>query len=131
MLNPVPHAALLQFTGLSVLSASPERFLRLDPRSVHQPDQGHPARGPDARAGCRAADGAARSEKDRAENLMIVDLMRNDSARVCESARSTCPKLFGGGVLRVGASAGLDRDGSPAPRAHASTAVRACFPPGR
>ena len=95
-LNPAPFSAYLAFEELHVLSASPERFLRLDAarRVEARPIKGtrprgiHPAH--DAALGRALADSA----KDRAENLMIVDLLRNDLSRVCAPSSVRVPELF-------------------------------------
>lgn len=73
--NPAPHAALVRLDGIDVVSASPERFLRRDGPSVET----RPIKGTAA-----DADALRSSAKDRAENVMIVDLARNDLGRVCE-----------------------------------------------
>ncbi|HEX3393884.1 MAG TPA: chorismate-binding protein, partial [Acidimicrobiales bacterium] len=73
--NPAPHAALvwLPAAGVAVASASPESFLRRRGRAV----ESSPIKG-------TAAPGGDFGAKDRAENVMIVDLVRNDLGRVCE-----------------------------------------------
>ena len=71
--NPAPHAALLRAEDLAVVSASPERFLRLVGRNVET----RPIKGT-----ARDAADLLDSVKDRAENVMIVDLARNDLGRV-------------------------------------------------
>ena len=77
-----PHAAYVSLPGVEVASASPERFLRRDGLAVtSQPIKG------------TAASGASFLEKDRAENVMIVDLVRNDLGRVCEYGSVTVPAL--------------------------------------
>src|SRR4029079_19764353 len=94
--NPAPFAAYFDCGDLTVLSASPERFLRLDERgSVEtRPIKGTRPRGlgpmHDAALGRALAEG----EKDRAENVMIVDLLRNDLSRVCRPGSVRVPELF-------------------------------------
>jgi para-aminobenzoate synthetase component 1 len=88
--NPAPHATFLR-TGaevpgvdVAVVSASPERFLRVDGRRVET----RPIKGTAVSPAWLRA-----SEKDRAENVMIVDLARNDLGRVCEPGSVTVPAL--------------------------------------
>jgi len=88
--NPAPHAALLVLPGpagpLSVVSASPERFLGWRGRECEtRPIKGTALDGELLRA----------SPKDRAENVMIVDLARNDLGRVCEYGSIRVPELLG------------------------------------
>ncbi|MDP2316637.1 MAG: aminodeoxychorismate synthase component I, partial [Pseudomonadota bacterium] len=94
--NPAPFAALLDFGGVAVLSSSPERFLSVAPDGTvtAQPIKGTRRRDadPDADAAARADLSAA--EKDRAENLMIVDLLRNDLGRVCRPGTVAVPSLY-------------------------------------
>ncbi len=82
--NPAPHGALIRSGGISVVSASPERFLRRRGREVET----RPIKGTAAEAAVLAA-----SAKDRAENVMIVDLARNDLGRVCEFGSVEVPEL--------------------------------------
>jgi para-aminobenzoate synthetase len=94
--NPAPHAALLRLGDVSVLSSSPERFLRVDrERTVESkpikgtaPRAAHPVE--DAYRGAALRD----DEKSRAENLMIVDLVRNDLGRVCSLGSVDVPALM-------------------------------------
>src|SRR6185295_70685 len=83
--NAAPFAAFLDFPGAAVISASPERFLHVD---VAGHVETRPIKGTRPRGVGPEHDGAlgqalTESAKDRAENLMIVDLMRNDLSRVC------------------------------------------------
>ena len=94
--NPAPFAALLRLGELSVLSSSPERFLRVDrERTV----ESRPMKGTAARLAepigdaCRAAE-LRRDEKTRAENLMIADLVRNDLGRVSRLGTVEVPRLM-------------------------------------
>jgi para-aminobenzoate synthetase component 1 len=85
--NPAPFAAYLNLPEGQVLSASPERFLRFDPRGRRV--QTRPIKGTRPRGRTPVEDEAMarellKSEKDRAENVMIVDLERNDLGRVAE-----------------------------------------------
>jgi para-aminobenzoate synthetase component 1 len=82
--HPAPHAALLRFGAVGVVSASPERFLRRRGDAVET----RPIKGT---AGQRAV--LLRSGKDRAENVMITDLARNDLGRVCRPGSVAVPAL--------------------------------------
>jgi para-aminobenzoate synthetase len=84
--NPAPYAAYLDFGGFQLLSSSPERFLRVgtDRRVETRPIKGTSPRDADPGRDARAAADLARDPKTRAENMMIVDLLRNDLNRVCE-----------------------------------------------
>lgn len=84
---PAPFAAYLRYPGYTVMSCSPERFLRFEPsdRLVEtRPIKGTRPRGPGPRSDRALADELLASPKDRAENVMIVDLERNDLGRVAE-----------------------------------------------
>jgi para-aminobenzoate synthetase component 1 len=83
--NPAPFAGYFDMGDFQVVSASPERFLQLqtDGWVETRPIKGTRPRTAHAEADRRAADELCRSEKDRAENVMIVDLLRNDLSRVC------------------------------------------------
>lgn len=92
--NPAPFASFVQFSGTKILSASPERFLRLKGRKVQaRPMKGTRPRGTDKEQDDKFAQELVSSEKDRAENVMIVDLMRNDLSKVCEDDRVLVKKL--------------------------------------
>jgi para-aminobenzoate synthetase component I len=95
-INPAPFAAYLEFGAVTVASASPERFLRLD---AARQIEARPIKGTRPRGVYPAHDAALgralqESEKDRAENLMIVDLMRNDLSRVSLPGSVRVPELF-------------------------------------
>jgi para-aminobenzoate synthetase component I len=94
--NPAPFAAYLEFDGLQVASASPERFLQVDPagRVETRPIKGTRPRGLSPQHDAALSRSLQDSEKDRAENLMIVDLLRNDLSRSCRPGSVRVPELF-------------------------------------
>jgi para-aminobenzoate synthetase component 1 len=94
--NAAPFAAYLELPEGAVLSASPERFLRVDVdgRVETRPIKGTRPRGIGPEHDGALGQALTESAKDRAENLMIVDLMRNDLSRVCASGTVRVPELF-------------------------------------
>ncbi len=94
--NAAPYSAYLRMQEGAVLSSSPERFLRATrDRTVEaKPIKGTARRGADPAADAAARDALARSPKDRAEHLMIVDLLRNDLGLVSQIGSVHVPKLM-------------------------------------
>jgi para-aminobenzoate synthetase component 1 len=94
--NAAPYAAFLDFPDANVLSASPERFLHVDVdgQVETRPIKGTRPRGVGPEHDAALGQALVESAKDRAENLMIVDLMRNDLSRVCEPGTVRVPELF-------------------------------------
>ncbi len=129
--NPAPLAGFYDGGSFQVLSSSPEGFLRLRDRVVQtRPIKGTAARTGDEEMDLRLAAALLESEKDRAENVMIVDLMRNDLSRVCVDESVDVKKLCGIEVYAhvqhlVSVVEGKLRDGM-----HAIDLLAACFPGG-
>lgn len=97
--SPAAFAAYIRLPGCAVVSNSPERLVRV--RSTQEgrlaltsPIKGTAPRGSTPEADARNAQDLQSSQKDRAENLMIVDLMRNDLSRACRPGSVRTPRLF-------------------------------------
>ena len=102
--NPAPFAAMLDLPEGAIVSSSPERFLSLDADGIAEsrPIKGTRPRGSTPEEDARLAGELATSEKDRAENAMIVDLVRNDLGRVCRFGTVEAPELF---AVEIGGTA--------------------------
>jgi para-aminobenzoate synthetase component I len=94
--QPVGHGALVRLPGATALSRSPELFFRLDGLGGIEtaPMKGTAPRDPDPVRDAALRDGLALDAKNLAENLMIVDLLRNDIGRICEIGSVRAPDLF-------------------------------------
>ena len=91
-----PFAAYMSTPAADILSVSPERFLRVDAdgRVETRPIKGTRPRDPDSARDRELGEALVASAKDRAENVMIVDLLRNDLGRVCATGSVRVPQLF-------------------------------------
>ena len=129
---PAPFSGLAVAGEEAVISASPERFLRVDRgRKV----QSRPIKGTRPRGGTPEADAAAAAElvsdpKDRAENVMIVDLLRNDLGRVCSPGTIRVPQLVGLESYAQVHHLTSVVEGQLRPEAGIVDLLRACWPGG-
>jgi para-aminobenzoate synthetase component 1 len=95
VINPAPFSAFFSTPYVQVLSASPERFLKVEEGRVEtKPIKGTRPRAGHPRLDAELAEALRSSEKDRAENVMIVDLLRNDLSKNCRLGSVKVPKLF-------------------------------------
>ena len=94
--NPAPFASYLKFGDQKIISSSPEQFIRVDESNLisSKPIKGTRRRDADPAIDRQLAEELRNDEKERAENLMIVDLMRNDFGRVAEPDSVQVEKLF-------------------------------------
>ena len=128
---PAPFSAFIAWPEGALLSVSPERFLQKHGKSVlSQPIKGTRPRSEDPNHDQEFARELQSSEKDRAENLMIVDLIRNDLGRVCENRSIVADQLFAlqsfSNVHHLVSSI----SGQLAPDRDALDLLMACFPGG-
>lgn len=129
--NAAPFGAFLDFGGFAVASSSPERFLNLKGRRVEtRPIKGTAPRSREPAEDARALAALLASEKDRAENIMIVDLLRNDLSRVCRPHSVEVPVLCGPESYASVHHLVSVVTGELAPGKDAVDLLAACFPGG-
>jgi para-aminobenzoate synthetase len=130
--NPAPFSAYLRLGERAVLSSSPERFLRIDRgRWVEaKPIKGTSPRGATAAADVRLAEELRLGEKNRAENLMIADLLRNDLGAVCQIGTVHVPELMHVESYETVHQLVSTVRGLLGADVSSADCVRACFPPG-
>ncbi len=129
--NSAPFSAFIRMENSAILSVSPERFLELNDTVIEtKPIKGTRPRSEDAVTDKANAQDLATAEKDQAENLMIVDLLRNDIGRVAKPGTVNVPKLFDiesfPAVHHLVSTIRAELDS----QYNANDLLRACFPGG-
>lgn len=130
--SPNPFSAFYRLDDRYLCCASPERFLkRTGAALLSQPIKGTAPRAhDDAATDALRADTLRRSSKDRAENVMVVDLVRNDLARVCVPGSVRVPELYGVYPFPHVHQMITTVTGELLPGTHWTDAIRVCFPMG-
>ena len=125
-ISPAPYSSLLRFKNRWVLSSSPEKFLTAD-------SQRHVTSRPIKGSKAKSANGArilSQSVKDKSENLMITDLMRNDLSRICKAGSIRVDGLYDIDDFTTIHHMASNISGTLRPETDAAAFIRACFPPG-
>ncbi|MDX5469309.1 MAG: anthranilate synthase component I family protein [Bacteroidota bacterium] len=129
--SEVPFAAFLKRENIYAMCASPERFLRKQGEQLlTQPIKGTRRRGKDAFEDEQLRKDLLHSEKDRAENVMIVDLVRNDLTRSCRYGSIEVEELFGIYSFKNVHQMISTVSGQLRPEVHWADAIRMAFPMG-
>ena len=129
--NKAPFSGFIRLPDSAILSLSPERFLLLDGRHIEtKPIKGTRPRHTDPVIDQQVAQELARADKDRSENLMIVDLLRNDIGRVSHPGSVSVPHLFAVESFPAVHHLVSTIHGELQSRWQAADLLRACFPGG-
>lgn len=130
--SPSPYSAFFKYGECTILSSSPEQFITVgtDGMAVTRPIKGSAPRFDDREMDRRAKEALVSSEKNRAENLMIVDLMRNDLARSCVPGSVKVDSLFDCTSYATIHHLSSTISGQKKPEMSALELIKGCFPPG-
>ena len=130
-MSPAPYSAFLNFPQAQILCTSPERFLQVQQGRVEtNPIKGTRPRHNNPHEDTKMAQELGHSDKDRAENLMIVDLLRNDLGKSCTPGSVQVPKLFELESFAQVHHLVSTVTGQLAPGRDALALLRDCFPGG-
>jgi aminodeoxychorismate synthase component I len=131
-INPAPYSAYIRMGDVAVVSSSPEQFLQVSSAGLvsTKPIKGTRPRNSDPVQDAANADELKNNEKERAENLMIVDLMRNDIGKVAKADSVKVPKLFEVETYATVHQLVSTVEAQLAPGESAFTAMNAAFPGG-
>ena len=131
MRNAAPFSAFIRLADCVILSISPERFIEVNQRRVEtKPIKGTKPRFADPHEDAQSAEALRTSPKDRAENVMIVDLLRNDLGKVCRPGTVKVPHLFAIETFPAVHHLVSTITGELATDQHAIDALAAAFPGG-
>lgn len=129
--SPAPYSAYIVLDGLTVLSSSPEQFLKAqNGQWESRPIKGTRSRNQDSDKCHDEANALKESAKDQAENLMIVDLMRHDFSTFCQPGTVKVPALFQVNSHKTLHHMSSLIVGQQDPKKSMVQAIRSCFPPG-
>jgi aminodeoxychorismate synthase component I len=130
--NPAPYLSFMKFGDVSIVSSSPEQFLRVDESGLvsSKPIKGTRKRSLDPQEDLQLVEELRSNEKERAENLMIVDLMRNDLGRVSEPSDVVVAKLFDVESYATVHQLVSTVEAKLKPGLDVFDAIEACFPAG-
>ena len=130
--NPSPYGGYLKLGGVELVSSSPEQFIKVSSSGniSSKPIKGTRPRSQDQAEDALIAAELANNDKERAENLMIVDLMRNDFGRVCEAESVMVEKLFEVESYATVHQLVSTLTGQLKKGQSATSALAACFPAG-
>jgi para-aminobenzoate synthetase component I len=130
-LNAAPFSAYLNLPGVQILSSSPERFLKVTDGVVEtKPIKGTRPRRQDEQEDRQQISLLKNSKKDRAENLMIVDLLRNDISKTCKKGTVKVPVIFAVETYATVHHLVSTVTGILADNKHALDLLKSCFPGG-